>query len=422
MPNAWLFPGPAVARSQFFVRLFLISSRVRSRNSEADMSETKVAILTFAQTILSATIRMQHSNALMATSSLDRISGANGLTYQPYNNFKVQTLGGNIIQGQVNKIRVAEVFFPYDIPTIVQNKNDAIVFNVVVVTGATGAIVSQTSVSIVIPPGFYTAAELAAAISLALPGSMADLTVAVDPISNAIYMVNSGVWDPVGPNSIFIPYATPGNVATTPIIDSPTLLWTMGFRNLFAGLGFPLPPNWPYPPILPATLALVPENYPNVAPNPIFPGRVYQAIVGTPYVGSYTQYIDICSPSLCQAQYVRDGNTNQTVIRRDLVARIYVASEVSTVTADPPGVRPFIIHRQFKNAKIMKWTAERSIDSIDLVLYDQYGLPIPNSPAIAIADLAGITSIAYNGSRDYAITFLVDEHDETKEHNNGYTM
>lgn len=365
---------------------------------------------------------MQHSNALMATSSLDRISGANGLTYQPYNNFKVQTLGGNIIQGQVNKIRVAEVFFPYDIPTVVLNKNDAIVFNVVVVTGATGAIVSQTPVSVVIAPGFYNATELVGEISLALPLSMADLTIDVDPKSGAIYMINSGVWDPVGPNNIFIPYATPGALSPTAIIDSPALLWTMGFRNLFAGLGFPNPPNWPYPPILPATLALVPENYPNVAPNPVFPGRVYQAIVGTPYVGSYTQYIDICSPSLCQAQYVRDGNTNQTVIRRDLIARVYIASETSTTTADPPGTRPFIIHRQFKNAKIMKWTAERSIDSIDLALFDQYGLPIPSTPTNFIMDISGASPIAYNGCRDFAITFLVDEHDETKEHNNGYTM
>jgi len=356
----------------------------------------------------------------MATSSLDRISGANGITYQPYNNFKVQTLGGNIIQGQVNKIRVAEIFFPYDIPTIVTNKNDAVVFNVVVVTGATGAVASQTTVSVVVPPGFYTATELITAVQAALPPSMADLTVNVDPISGCIYMINSGVWDPVGPNSIFIPYATPGAVSANSVIDSPALLWTLGFRNIFAGLGFPQPGAWPNPPILPATLALVPENYPNVAPNPIFPGRALQALVGTSYVGSYTQYIDICSPSLCQAQYVRDGNTNQTVIRRDLIARVYIASDVSTTTSDPPGCRPFIIHRQFRNPKIMKWTAERSIDSIDLLLYDQYGLPIPNFPTIDVVDLAGVTNIAYCGPRDYAITFLVDEHDEGLSPNLGY--
>jgi len=71
----------------------------------------------------------------------------------------------------------------------------------------------------------------------------------------------------------------------------------------------------------------------------------------------------------------------------------------------------------------MKWTAERSIDSIDLTLYDQYGQPIANSPAIYIADISTIpvASIAYSGARDFAITFLVDEHDMTMEHNVGYT-
>jgi hypothetical protein len=149
-------------------------------------------------------------------------------------------------------------------------------------------------------------------------------------------------------------------------------------------------------------------------------------MVGTPYVGAYTPYIDICSPSLCQAQYVRDGNTNQNTIRRDLIARVYIASEVSTYTADPPGTRPFIIHRQFKNAKIMKWTAERSIDSIDLALYDQYGQPLPDATPIAQvgsvpAGYVPVAATGYSGSRDYAITFLVDEHDETMSPNVGYT-
>jgi len=380
---------------------------------------------------------MAHSNALMATSSLDRIT-ATTRTYrdpsynivtdttlisQPYNNFKVQTLGGNIIQGQVNKIRVAEVMFPYDIPTVITGKNDALAFLVVDIS-ANGDL-SANAIGITIPPGFYTGSELATAVSLALPVSMADLTVADDPISKCIYMANSGVWDPSGNNKIFIPFATPGSISPVDVIDSPSLLWTMGFRNLYGRLGFPEPGGgWPFPPILPATLALVPENYPNVAPVLVFPAdRKFQAIVGSPYMGLYTQYIDICSPSLCQAQYVRDGNTNQTIVRRDLIARVYISNETSTNGGDPVGTRPFIIHRQFKNPKIMKWTAERSIDSIDLTLYDQYGQPIANSPAIYIADISTIpvASIAYSGARDFAITFLVDEHDMTLSPNLGYT-
>jgi hypothetical protein len=104
----------------------------------------------------------------------------------------------------------------------------------------------------------------------------------------------------------------------------------------------------------------VPNQYPTggtpAGTGVIFPGFIFgygvNTIVGSTYTGLYTQYLDICSPSLCQAQYVRDGNTNQTVIRRDLIARVYIATEVSLPSADAIGTRPFTIHRQFKNAKV----------------------------------------------------------------------
>jgi hypothetical protein len=179
---------------------------------------------------------------------------------------------------------------------------------------------------------------------------------------------------------------------------------------------------------------LVPNQYPTggtpAGTGVIFPGFIFgygvNTIVGTTYTGLYTQYIDICSPSLCQAQYVRDGNTNQTVIRRDLIARIYITSEVSLPASDAIGTRPFTIHRQFNPSKIMKWTAERSIDSIDLTLYDQFGNQIPVIPPMlgsALQLSAGQPPPQYilqGQPADYAITFLVDEHDETLEHNNGY--
>ena len=161
-------------------------------------------------------------------------------------------------------------------------------------------------------------------------------------------------------------------------------------------------------------------------PLPVFPpGYAVNAINGSTYTGVYTQYIDICSPTLCQAQYVRDGNTNQQVIRRDLICRLYVANEVSLFQTDPTGTRPFVIHRQFKNAKVMKWTAERSIDAIDIQLYDQFGNQLPQIPGY-IATVANPNAVqgalvAQGQPADFAITFLVDEHDETTSPNLGYT-
>ena len=373
------------------------------------------------------------ANAMMASSSFDRVrsnqrpNGYLTVNSQPLTNFTVRTDGGNIIQGQINKIRVGEIYFPYDIPSVVRYQNDVLSVYVIQVDGATGT-ATVGDANVVFAPGFYTATELQAVITadLATMGAaFANLVCAVDVKTNAITFSNTGTWANPGTNYMYVIAAVPGSQQVTGAYNSniwqvPTALWSLGFKSLYARVGN-ISQDWPISVLsVPPGPVLVPFGYPNVAPNPIFPSSaVFRAIVGTPYVGAYTQYIDICSPSLCQAQYVRDGNTNQTTIRRDLIARLYIASEISTYTTDPPGTRPFIIHRQFKNPKIMKWTAERSIDSIDLVLYDQYGQPMPDATPIAQVGAVPVEQTGYSGSRDYAITFLVDEHDKTLEPNDG---
>jgi hypothetical protein len=362
---------------------------------------------------------MQHPNAIMATSSADRISSDG--TYQRYQNFRVQTQGGNIIQGQLNKIRVGEILFPYDIPTIIAGRNDVLPITVVTVDGATGTASVQT-LTITIPPAFYTSTELAVVINTLLVGDLADLTVAVDSISGAFYFANSGTWNAAADNYLYIPQ--PISQTGSSVYTSPCLLWTLGFRNIITEVGAI---GWvPQVPLTAITsyVVLVPSAYPNVAPNPIVPaGHLYQAIVATPYLGLYTQYIDLCSPALCQSQYVRDGNTQQSVIHRDIICRLYIANEVSMFQTDPTGTRPFVIHRQFKNAKVMKWNVDRSIDAIDIQLFDQWGLEIPNSAVIQqIDDLDTITQpIGFSGARDFAITFLVDEPGAAEQEQNvGY--
>lgn len=409
---------------------------------------------------------MQHSNALMATSSLDRISGGlftstigvgtpntSTITTQPYTSFKVQAQGGNIIQGQINKIRVAELMMPYSIPTVMDftttgvgpggvvsgvQSNASLFLQVYSVpTGATATTTLAVQL-LKVPSGFYTGTELAAVIQTAINAAQVTLGVpagtficAYDSTTASIVLRNDSVFSAVPATVNYMGTFLLVVPAAVPAYGSPNLLWTIGLRDIYAR----------YPAVLPTQPAgstggiytnpsppmLVPSGYPNVGPYPIFAtGYAVSIINASAYTGVYTQYIDICSPSLCQAQYVRDGNTNQQIIRRDIIARVYIASEVSAQTVDPAGTRPFTIHRQFKNPKIMKWTAERSIDSIDLSLYDQYGQIIPLIPP-TLAPASNPNSIPKAGilqgqPADFAITFLVDEHDETKEHNNGYTM
>jgi len=395
----------------------------------------------------------------MATSSFDRLnssvdaSGNLKAIWQPYSRFRVQTLGGNIIQGQINKIRVAEVMFPYAIPTIINSAGDPTLgggvglgqpnqtsadnadlqWSYISILPNVGHTVVEAAGGMYLNTGYYTGTELAAAINTEIESQkpagypVGGFTVTYDTDTQSIVVRNNTVWNDLSENYLYNFTLLYNRNSISPI-NQPNALWNLGLRDLFTQ--YPpirhdsvLPPT--VPPTLNLTPTLVPRGYPNAAPYPVFPvGYAPNIIVASTYTGVYTQYIDICSPSLCQAQYVRDGNTNQAVIRRDLIARVYITSDISTPLNNPAGSRPFIIHRQFKNAKVMKWTAERSIDSIDLTLYDQFGNPLPIVPPClsAAQNPGGVFTnvILQSQPSDYALTFLVDEHDETLEHNVGY--
>jgi hypothetical protein len=77
----------------------------------------------------------------------------------------------------------------------------------------------------------------------------------------------------------------------------------------------------------------------------------------------------------------------------------------------------------------MKWTADRSIDAINLSLYDMYGQPLPiptvryyGAEAPPFPPTNTYVSLG-GGARDYQITFLVDEHEDLHEvrNNVGYS-
>ena len=373
----------------------------------------------------------------MATSSLDRISGTQAFPLvQPYNNFRVQTLGGNIIQGQLNKIRTAEIMFPYNIPTIVAGRNDSMATSFQTFTVGGAASIEYT-LQLVIAPGFYTGTELAAAVQsglntlmTGLPGWPAGTIQATfDTTNQAIVLRNATAYSAVpaavnyffgfAPDTVVVADASDPNANS---FNTQDLTFTLGLRNFFANNAVIIPPSPPAPLGTVYPNCLAPLGYPGAG---TFAGIDYasynNAVIGSQYTGRYTDWVDICSPTLCQAQYVRDGSTNQGSVRRDLICRLYVTTEISTFLTDPVGSRPFVIHRQFKNAKIMKWTADRSIDAIDIQLYDMYGLTLPTPQPLVAGVPAAQTGTS--GAADFALTFLVDEPlPETQNENVGYRI
>lgn len=271
---------------------------------------------------------MPWTNASIVLNSRDATRGT-------YNNLSFNAEGQNIIQGQVDSIAVSEVNFPYDIPNI---------------QGVTSGFVLQdatnpaTLIPITVPTGFYTGVELEAAINAAITATTIGTEVEChyDTISNRFdFTTNAGPW--ILQSTYTFP---PGYTLTTrrgPI--GKDMLSLMGYA--YQGSS-PLISN----------------------ATPFLPGAPSSG--SAPLV--FTQYVDICSPQLCRFQYFRDGTTTNLARRSDVICRLYISNNVAT--QENEGERPFVIHRQFKNARVMRWTADNSVGTIDIQLYDDTGQPL----------------------------------------------
>jgi hypothetical protein len=353
---------------------------------------------------------MSVPNANMVTSSFDRINGnPSNPRNQPINNFRITNSGGNIIQGQMNKISVTELMMPYNVPTVGQ-LNQVVVANVYTVPVSGNPSLYFTSL-FGVPLGYYTGQELADAINIADFDNGQPVLNYFQVIWNAdsqtLTLGQGTSWSSVSGGyaveflilDIDYPMEAEQN---RNVFSYPHLLFTAGFRNFFAAnrVSSTIPSchsQFAYPAIFPAG---TPPAVLAAWPTPAF-----EQIKSSQYSGRYTDYIDIVSTSLAQAQYIRDSNTNQSIPKRDVIARVYVCTNVSTYTTDAAGTRPFTIWRNWTCPKVLKWTADRSIDAIDLSLFDMYGQPLPISSY-------GITPGAVDfdcGPSDYAITFHVHE-------------
>jgi hypothetical protein len=298
-----------------------------------------------------------------------------------YQSATFNAIGENIIQGQIKKISVSEVLFPYDIPNVQAG------FNVFELEDANTLLPRQY---VVIPPGFYTGPELAAAAS--------DIANYYDDYPGTPSSVPANelpVFTYVPDENRFI--ITVGAVPNPWEISSP-YTFPVGYVGIAA-----IPNRAPGKDILSIMGFYQPDN-------PIIP------LISSPVEGGsapllFTQYIDICSPQLCKYQFFRDGSTTNLARRLDVVCRLYIEDETSTpagfdASGNPilAGSRPFVIHRQFKNERIMRWTSDGAIGTMDLLLFDDIGQPL----------------LTTYGPRPYQITFLAYEMDKAPEQNGGY--
>ena len=297
---------------------------------------------------------MPWTNVSIVLNSRDATSGQ-------YNALKFNAENQNIVQGQIHSVSVNEINFPYDIPNIQEGVTDTFYIS-------SQETVPPVNKKVTLFPGFYTGTELAAAFNVAFTDLATETGVNIvnfptcvyDPLSNRfeftlIAPVIAGLtWE------FASPYTFPLNAPQTNKLG----------KDIFSLMGFSITQE-------PAELTVL--NSP------------FQAAGSAPLI--YTQYIDICSPQLCKFQYFRDGSTTNLARRSDVICRLYVSNNVAT--QEEEGLRPFVIHRQFNNARVMRWSTDNSVGQIDIDLYDDVGQLLKTSWA----------------PRPYQVTFNVYEQD-----------
>lgn len=295
---------------------------------------------------------MPWTNASIVLNSRDRTGGT-------YNASKYNAINQNVIQGQVHSIAVSEINFPYDIP----NMQDGYNF----FEAEASAIPPADRLLITIPSGFYSGGELADAINTAfLDAAQAyDSGLVAGDIPQFTYDDTNGLFTIEAPASPTTGYADWALYSSYTYYSATNPNRTYLGKDIFSIMGF-----------LQSQGSIGTGGAGN---NPLLISPAGAGSLG--YVSSaqaaplaFTQYIDICSPLLCQYQYFRDGSTTNLARRADVICRLYISNNVSIQESE--ATRPFIINRQFYNARVMRWSAESSVGQIDINLFDDCGTPL----------------------------------------------
>lgn len=277
---------------------------------------------------------MPWTNASIVLNSRDATAGT-------YSALKFNATGQNIIQGQVHSISVNEVNFPYDIPNVNEGYN---------IFSLTSAGDTPARIAVTVPVGFYDGMELANEINRDISGSY------TAPVTHADLPICT--YSSVSQTFAFIPPASPSNPNYGTWFLSSPYTFPVGPLGAAASLGKDI-------------LSIMGFQRGQSQVIPPSPG-VLSAKGVAPL--QFTQYIDICSPLLCQYQYFRDGTTSNQARRSDVICRLYISNNVATQESE--GQRPFVIQRQFNNARVMRWSAESAVGQLDINLFDDCGQPL----------------------------------------------
>lgn len=317
----------------------------------------------------------QQANAILAISSTDRyIATTNGNVNQPVqntliaqyfnrppysNDFQI-TAPNALMNGYIDKVIVSQIQLQYNVPTVIPDVNDQFLIFVETAVGTN----VYFSVLITIPYGFYTGEEIAAVIDARLqsfPATTGQFDVGYGQL---IYTIEN-----TQNRRCFFP--SPDYILSeTSYTDNDVVRFLKAYRYLGMSLA-------------------------NAIPN-----TEQQSSTSVQFI--YSPYIDIYSDALTNYQKLKDTDTS-TSRRKGLVARMYlsgvgnpqITAQGQTSTADMTfsyndisgtgtvntkyangvafGTSPFAITFDLNSPKIVNWTPDTAINSLDFQMRDCYG-------------------------------------------------
>ena len=275
----------------------------------------------------------------------------NQTTLQDWNIFTLQKPQA-LLDSFAKKLMVSEVRFPWYIPNVTPLNNTF------TVSSKKGLVLDALEL-VVVPSGFYSPLALTTTINaiIATRGYDSPPILSYDVLTNR-YTWNAGTVPSVEPFAIwFFNYTTTATPPTEQQYNTTaSLMHTLGF------------------------------DYDQVSGT-----QVNSNIQGQPTQTLYTSYVDIASTRLTRFQKVRDGDTANNS-QASLICRLYLADEASNplvnliglqgVTPNGAGIGnfPFLIHRQFKNAKAICWNPDSFVDYFDVTVLDEYNNVVPLIP------------------------------------------
>jgi hypothetical protein len=393
--------------------------RQQSYSTDAQAVETKVSRNPATQyLVISSKDRNQTSTvSSQVLSPTGQPTTITTQTYvrQPWNNFKLQR-PQSLMQTYATRMLISEINFPFYVPNVNINNN-----KIWVIGPSTSPGNPIVIFLITLNPGYYSpnAANTAGTVSLATA-------------LNSI-MANATTYGTVAP---VFPAGSSGTLANPPVVSvnpNNSFSWTLtgalagGFALFATG---PLANGATFAPLTEiayysnSSLALLMGMDFRQVNGTTLASNINPVLIGNPTTLQYTQYIDIVSDKLHQYTTNRDGSSDNT-FSRNLLCRLYISDEASNIvegfsisgdgggpiSSTPvqfiPGVTgPFIIHRQFKNAKAVMWNKEASVDWLDIAVYDEFGNLLPLGTNTTIPPPYSPLDPVYP---DFQITLLASE-------------